>query len=124
MGQSERICFFRPMIAKKVEHLINGTNIRIVEIVELKLSTIGIGNNPAACTMVDGVCAFANTCSGTRGVIIHANADALIDAFGADKLGAYKKSFMLKTPGRHLIFLRTFYIEYEVAIWRCFGRCG
>ena len=112
------------MIAKKVEHLINGTNIWIVEIVELELSTIGIGDNPAAYTVIDEIYAFANTCSRTRGVIIHTNADALIDAFGADKLDAYKKSFMLETADRYLIFLRTFYIEYEVAVWRCFGRCG
>ena len=110
------------MIAKKVEHLINGTNIWIVKIVELELASICVRDDPAAYAVIDEICAFANTCGRTRGVIIHTNADALIDAFGADKLGAYKKSFMLEAAGRQLVFLRTFYIEYEVAVWRCFGR--
>ena len=72
------------MIAKEVEHLVKRVDSGITEIVEMKLPTIGIRNNPTTNAAVDKVCSFTNARSGTFWVVVGANLDTRFDAFGTD----------------------------------------
>ena len=92
----------------------------LIEIVELKLSSITTRNYPAPYAMIDEFRAFANTRSRSWRVIVCANFDANVNAFSTNQLSTYEKRLMLESSWLHFHFLRTFYIEDEVSIWHCF----
>ena len=68
MRKCQSIGLFWAMITKKVEHLIKGINAWVVKVMELKLSSVAIWNNPAPNSVIDEVGAFANTALRARWV--------------------------------------------------------